>query len=219
MTTDSPARRLYILIIISLTLHLAVGIFIGIKYRPKVISFIELTLHEVAAITGRSAPQPHIPPKNMPEQIATQSSIAISDVPQLDRSDLQISRENIKPTIVNISPLPAIDAVDISAISDSAVSFDTRNTYFDMVRIHIERVKKYPIEAKKSNREGYVTVQFFITKEGHASSVTVSKSAGSEILDQAAINAVLTASPFPAPPADLFKDILKVEISLLFELT
>jgi protein TonB len=88
-----------------------------------------------------------------------------------------------------------------------------------MVRFKIESRKKYPEAARIRYIEGRVTVGFVLTAGGQTQAVTVVKSSGRPILDQAAMAAVKDASPFPQPPPGLFKEKLQMTIIIVFELT
>jgi protein TonB len=88
-----------------------------------------------------------------------------------------------------------------------------------MVRFKIESHKKYPEAARARYIEGRVTLGFVLTAGGRTQAVTVVKSSGHPILDQAAVAAVKDASPFPHPPPGLFKEALQMTIVIAFELT
>ena len=65
------------------------------------------------------------------------------------------------------------------------------------IRAAIERAKSYPTLARKRGIEGTVTTAFTISSKGYAENIRIVKSSGSEILDKAAKNTLLKASPFP----------------------
>jgi protein TonB len=64
----------------------------------------------------------------------------------------------------------------------------------------IRRKLIYPQQAKRMGIKGTVGILFTINADGTVSDVTVDKSSGHDILDQAAMDAILKASPFPKPP-------------------
>jgi len=51
---------------------------------------------------------------------------------------------------------------------------------------------KYPVQALRLHQQGTVILKVFVGIDGHAQEVTVEKSSGARILDQAAIDAVKT---------------------------
>lgn len=88
--------------------------------------------------------------------------------------------------------------------------------YLNTVRLLIERHKNYPRMASNRQIEGTVIIQFSITPEGIAREVSIIKSSGFEILDQAGIKAVRNASPFPPPPINLAST--PIEVPIIFQL-
>ncbi len=90
--------------------------------------------------------------------------------------------------------------------------------YHRAVWQRIEAHKTYPLLARKRHWEGKVTVDFVIGPGGRLLESRVGASSGFEELDQAALEAVRRAEPFPAPPAMPSDGRLKMEISVNFQL-
>jgi protein TonB len=61
----------------------------------------------------------------------------------------------------------------------------------------IEKAKRYPRMARKMGTEGQATVRFRIKTDGKVEGVELLESSGSEILDQASLETVQRAAPFP----------------------
>ena len=61
--------------------------------------------------------------------------------------------------------------------------------------------------------QGMVTVSFTIQQDGRVRDVAVSKSSGYSLLDESALEAVRSASPFAAPPEPA-RVIMPVQFSL-----
>lgn len=59
----------------------------------------------------------------------------------------------------------------------------------------------YPPPARKAGIQGVTEVTFTIHEDGKVSGITIRKSSGHEILDNAAVQTIIAASPFPKPPA------------------
>ncbi len=66
-----------------------------------------------------------------------------------------------------------------------------------MIKAAIEKAKNYPPLARKRGIEGTATAEFTINNRGVPENIRILKSSGSDILDTAAKNTVLRASPFP----------------------
>lgn len=65
------------------------------------------------------------------------------------------------------------------------------------IRNKIERAKFYPLIAKRSRLEGSPLIEFKIKNDGSLEYVSLKVSSGSKILDDAALNTVQEASPYP----------------------
>lgn len=66
-----------------------------------------------------------------------------------------------------------------------------------LVRRHLERFKFYPLSARRRGIGGDVEVGFRLTAGGKAEQVRVLASSGYDILDEAALQTVNRAQPFP----------------------
>jgi protein TonB len=74
--------------------------------------------------------------------------------------------------------------------------------HFSYIKDLIHKQIIYPATAKKMGWEGKVIVSFIISSEGYTRNIMISRSSGHEILDENAVKAVQTASPFPKPPVE-----------------
>lgn len=72
--------------------------------------------------------------------------------------------------------------------------------YAGRVRSKVQRNFRYPKSATRAGIKGTVTVSFTVTGNGGLGSVRLASGSGSPILDEAALNAVRKAAPFPAIP-------------------
>ncbi len=213
---NKPNRLLRGTIIVSLGLHLILFFHISGIYESRAVSYIELTMQDFSKPTGRSIPRPRVR-QNQPE---------VRNVKKLNIKPRHIPRIKVDTVDNNLadSLIENISTTDIAGcsgmnISDYNSDFFTANDYFEMVRIKIEKKKKYPESAKSSHLEGRVKLRFVITGDGEVSSLKVIKGSMHKSLDLAALKAVEQAAPFPRPSAKLFKELLQIEITILFELT
>jgi TonB family protein len=80
--------------------------------------------------------------------------------------------------------------------------FDTKGFPLgEYANLIIERIKgKWFIPSNLRNAQGHTTVVFFIDKEGRFTDARIVMSSGSESLDLAALNAVMSSNPFPPLP-------------------
>ncbi|WP_331371917.1 energy transducer TonB family protein [Sinorhizobium chiapasense] len=91
------------------------------------------------------------------------------------------------------------------------------DNYKGKVRRKLSRTRRYPAEAKRQGLRGVAHVRFTVTSNGGLASVSLAKSAGSPILDEAALDAVRRAAPFPAIPAGAGRDSWVFTIPLEFK--
>jgi protein TonB len=88
-----------------------------------------------------------------------------------------------------------------------------------MVRMKIESRKRYPFSARRNQEEGKVVVRFTILTDGSIRGLQLAGASPYESLNEAALKAVRSASPFSKPPPKLFNGPVLVEIGIVFELT
>jgi protein TonB len=71
----------------------------------------------------------------------------------------------------------------------------------------IRRFQRYPRGAKSRGEEGVVSLSFVVNTSGAVVSSRLSRSSGSSELDQAALESLRRASPFPPPPPEIGRSI------------
>ncbi len=80
----------------------------------------------------------------------------------------------------------------------------------------IARNKVYPSFARKLGHQGKTQVSFELGKDGTLLALAISKSSGFEILDEAALDAVRNAGPYPSLPKELNKESLTFQLPISF---
>ncbi len=86
------------------------------------------------------------------------------------------------------------------------------------IRKKIELNRSYPAWARKNNIEGIAVVRFTLAPNGSIEEITIEKSSGSNILDEAAKDAVLRGAPYPAFPPWLTAPRLALRQPIRFSL-
>lgn len=74
------------------------------------------------------------------------------------------------------------------------------SNYKGKVRSRVQRYFRFPRSADRAGLGGTVTVSFTVSASGGVSGIRIVKGSGSPVLDEAAINAVRKAEPFPRIP-------------------
>jgi protein TonB len=145
-------------------------------------AFEELPAVKTAAVTEA------IPVKE--NVIAAEEAVAVEAAPA------GIAISSAPPVL---APAPAVSTKDNTASKLAAETWVKRN--YDYISRRISRFLLYPPQAKRTGAQGSVDIVFTIYNDGSVGNLSVRKSSGSETLDAAALAAVRSAAPFPAPPA------------------
>ena len=215
---------MYGLLCVSFVIHLVLFMHISGLYSSNSFAYIELTLQNISKASTRSIPRPRHRPR-LPDQPQEIKKLRVTQlIPRLKPIELEPVEKDLPNSLVEEISMPDIQDVPSLDISDwspdqSACDYPTADSYLEMVRLRIERHKKYPHAARVRQIEGRVTVRFVIRPEGDIRSAEVVKTSGNRVLDRAALMAVKKAAPFPKAPAHLFKGEIPLELTIVFELT
>ena len=90
--------------------------------------------------------------------------------------------------------------------------------YLNDIRNSIEKSKRYPWRARIKGQEGTSRLSFKISRLGEISEVNVIESSSYTLLDQAAIQTVYRAAPFPELPLEIINVPIEINIPLVFQL-
>ncbi|MDR1149563.1 MAG: TonB family protein [Spirochaetaceae bacterium] len=83
---------------------------------------------------------------------------------------------------------------------NSALALEYVKRNFDYISRRVRSRLVYPAQARRTGLDGTVEILFTLNTDGSVSGISVKKSAGAEMLDEAAIAAIKSAAPFRAPP-------------------
>lgn len=90
--------------------------------------------------------------------------------------------------------------------------------YYSLLSAHLNRKKKYPTEAKKALQQGIVTVRFTVARDGSVSGVSIRKTSGHELLDQATLDLMQRVAPLPRFPRSMTKDSVTISLPIEYSL-
>lgn len=216
-----PNRLFYGLVVVSLGIHLVIFMHISGIYKSNTLSYIELTIQDLSKPAVRNIPRPrHRFRALQPQEIKKNIKVNQRQIPHFKPIKIEpVQKEFPHSPVEDISALDIPVAAGLDIIDRDSEQAETSGSYLEMVRLRIERYKKYPDRARSRNAEGSVTVRFVITPEGDIRAVEVVKGSRHKILDTAALRAIRDAAPFPRPPRRFFKGEIPLEITILFELT
>jgi protein TonB len=229
MKVRKGSNRLFqVLFVISVGIHSLVFLHIAGIYRSRALSFIELTLQDMSKPVERNIPRPRPRPKDQPELVDPSRPRVEAHLPPLKPIKMEPMESALSDRLmerIDVASVPQVPGAAIfwdglgKAGFSSIGDYNTTDAYLEMVRLRIEKHKQYPSQARAAHMEGRVTVRFTIIADGGVRSVEVWKSSGKKALDDAALQAVQRAGPFPAPPKHLFKGDIPLELTIAFELT
>ena len=228
-----PNLLLYGFVLISIGIHFLVFARIAKLYDTRSVSCIELSMQTFSKPDPRQIPKPRM--RTRPSRIsrARTSRPCTRPVPKIRINMAQTITADPSCEKINIPKLPEhlnmaefdIPALEIPGtgalkadIHEPRIEFTSARDYFEMLNLRIDRFKQYPEYARSRYIQGRVKVEFTVNRDGSLSKVRIVKSSRHRELDQAALEAVTRASPFPRPPADIFTPPVKFRVSILFEL-
>jgi TonB family protein len=86
------------------------------------------------------------------------------------------------------------------------------------IKERIEKVKDYPLIARKNQYEGTAFCRFTLLKDGDVKDICVVGRSGYPILDEAAKRAIREAAPYPPFPSCIEGSSIDVKVPLVFKL-
>jgi protein TonB len=189
------------------------------------LSFLESAPEQPVAAVAAPLPAPKILPPKPPVEAAPDIPEA-SDIPEAPAAAAAefVAEQYITvdrpaaPAPVEAAPIPAAltypeaggsaGSAAGAAPATTAAAEDSRARVADYVRRNYSYIQRrirdslvYPAQARRTSLQGTAELVFTVNKDGTVSGLGVRVSSGEDILDQAALEAVRTASPFRPPPA------------------
>jgi protein TonB len=218
-------------ILVSLGIHVLIFLHMAGIYENRAMSYIELTLQQVSKPSTRDIPSPRIRrkhvqktevtpiypkpfqvPKMKLDPVVTRTPTVTNDQIPLPQMPDTVSAASVPVTGIHSQPESVVDTTDVQT------QFSSARDYFEMLNLRIHSVKEYPESARSRHIQGRVKVKFVLLADGSLKDVQVVKTSRHRNLDEAAVNAVKKAAPFPKPPASLFKTPVTFQVHILFEL-
>lgn len=223
-----PNLLLWGFILISLVLHVLVFLHVAGIYENRTISYIELSMQQLDNPDVRKIPRPRLR-EQAPEKTLQVSPIHIPNIQvasmeepkmekYLERIDLPQLPAPMDIEDVSLPGLTNLSGAADGSVHDASAEFINAKEYFEMLHLRIHSFKKYPEAARSNHIEGRVNVQFVLSSDGTLKEIKIMKSSRNKKLDEAAIDAIKNASPFPRPPGSIFKTPVTLRIDILFEL-
>ncbi|MBW1889302.1 MAG: energy transducer TonB [Deltaproteobacteria bacterium] len=204
------------LIIISLMVHVVLFMHISKIYRPRSLTYLELTLRSMSKPFAREIPRPrfrppatahpekvhrvNINPHRAPSDQLPPDMVPAENIPGISQAPVQVPKI---PSIKGIEASewqperPTTVSVPVPSVEDPAV---VEEAYRDVIGRKIRGSVQYPARAKKRNLQGRVTVAVTIGSSGEIVALKITRSSGHRILDRSVLETVREIAPFSKPP-------------------
>jgi protein TonB len=218
MTIKSASKTRLLIFLVSAVFHAALLFFVIFNTHPKAVEIEEATLVSLVNISEykEEAPAPKIAPKppvkeKPPEIIPVQEEIA--EILIETEEEPVVSEAAAEFPVTNEEPVVSGSGTATAAVDKAAVSRYLQSNY-NYIQRRIMNELVYPSQAKRTGVQGVVEVSFVINMDGSISDTAVRKSSGNKLLDDEALRAVRSASPFRKPVT-----LVKIAIPVSFKLT
>ena len=132
--------------------------------------------------------------QNVPEN---DNARTVSQIQHAGVSEGSIISPSKKENVGNNQSLTPLNKGEPGVLSVRIAESQGRQDLYASIRNAIERVKIYPLLARKRKIEGTVIMEFIINNKGYPQDIRIEKSSEHEILDSAAIKTVKNAAPLP----------------------
>jgi protein TonB len=162
---------------------------------------VEEKPEEVKELKEVQQEQPVLPPAVAPE-------VALAALPPEVQRETPKAAEQQMPAPATTAPqAPKVqEAARPAAPTQGQVNISNSNavpTWKRQVVGLLERNKRYPSTAQARGERGIVQLSFSLDGQGRVTASRIAKSSGSSALDEATLDLVRRAQPFPPPPAEM----------------
>jgi len=110
--------------------------------------------------------------------------------------------------------VPTVENLNLESPEKKRIFFQ----YYDLIRKKIKDHTIYPYQAKVGVLEGDSYISFVLKRSGHIRKIILLESSGFPLLDDAAMNSIRNAEPFPPFPENLIGNDVKLNIPISFRL-
>jgi periplasmic protein TonB len=168
---------------------------------PQPAEKVEEKPEETREVSKVEQEQPDLLPAENPE-------VAMAALPPEARPEVPKTADNQIPAPVTTAPqAPQVEEAVVSAAPEQGqINVSNANaipTWKRLVVGVLERHKRYPEAAQARNQHGTVELAFSLDRQGRVTASRIEKSSGSSALDEATLDLVRRAQPFPPPPPEM----------------
>jgi TonB family protein len=153
-----------------------------------------------------------VPEKNINSPLTTTHFIQMSSVPVDFTQESSNSNENTEDTALARNSFPANENNETSSV----LLGEIKRTFSSKVRTRIAQTKYYPRTARRRGFEGKPVVAFTLGNRGDLLELSINNPSQHKLLDEAALEAVKSASPYPPIPELLKVKTLRFKLPISF---
>ena len=177
-------------------------------------------LQELPAATTPRIPAPEIEAPLPPERVALPT-------PRPLARNLVAPAPRPAPLARVAAPAPRLAPPTPAAGTGEAGGGPGNNTeasaaeadWYALISAHLNRDKRYPRDAKKAEQQGTPVVRFAVDRRGRVSDVSISRSSGHDVLDQATLELLRRVSPLPAMPRTMAREHVTITLPIEYSLS
>jgi protein TonB len=216
---------------VSICLHTGILLFLSVtdagdpaaarKTQERPLSLFNIALLEGAEPPPSARPGPSEPRPAQPEPAPAEAAVIAENYTVTEEavdgqhsSDIKnalaipkasgepAGGDGVQPETVESSGAAGLAGASPGGSGETAgrnMEYIKRNYGYIQRRIRDRLV--YPAPARRAGIQGVSEVTFTIHEDGTVSGIVIKKSSGYEVLDDAAIQTIAAAAPFPKPPA------------------
>jgi protein TonB len=164
-------------------------------------------------------PVPDLPRESDPSVALESEARAVREqTPKTQELPEAETKEELHQEAAVATATPSADVLDVrpAAPAPRLVERPTPAvvTWQRSMVMQLEHHKRYPPQAR--GEQGVATLAFTIDRQGHLLSGRIVRSAGSAILDAAALAMLSRAAPFPTPPPGIADELLSITVPIRY---
>lgn len=222
--------------------HLGLGMAIALdRSEPSAQVPDPVMVVELGAGIAPAPAEPAVtPPEQSPPQQQVQTPVPQMTIPRIDVPEVAAP---LPPDPVTIAPLqpvaraappvrsdpPVRAAAPLAAASpvadnsgsgagDNSRAQAARDDWYALIFADLARKKRYPREARRAGQEGTPTVRFTVDSRGRVSNISITRSSGYRLLDDATIELIRRAAPLPRMPRAMGRESVTMSLPIEYKL-
>lgn len=167
-----------------------------------------------------TAQEPEIPPIDIPPVRASLPSSPVTLPPPPPSQPVRATAPAAAAAPANpVAVAPAGTGTGASATPGNDPRAKRQEAdYFALVSAHLNRRKVYPAGARQARQQGVVTVRFTVDRNGNVSGVSIKRSSGHELLDNATLELLQRVAPLPRMPSSMQRDSVTLSLPIDYSL-